>query len=553
MRTSPDTEDRMEKIEPAPGSRAAPPGESVTAVAYLRVSTASQAAEDRTSLADQRAAIERLAGQLGLRVGRWFEDPGASGATVEGRPGFSALLEACAAQPRPQRAPGTVLVLNASRFGRFDDPEEAAYWRVHLRKSGWHVRFAEGDAEGDAAPVVRAVQSMEASAYRRNLIANTRRGMKASATLGLWTREAPYGFRRQVVGSGCVLERGQPKAPNERVKLTPHEGEAQVVRWAFEAYAGGEHSLRSIADELHRRAPGRRWGVTVVNHLFRNEAYRGAVVGGRRRNGTPERYGCENSHPAIVPPRLWAAVLERLGRNARLGPGCRSTYLLSGLLRCPVCGEAYQGGGGGRSRNKRPARSHRRFYRDYGGILGTCPGRIGTVMRHLVDDAAVATIADTLSDPDVLRRMEQLANEGLADTRRRVKRAEAEARADLERLALKRARLIAAVEDDTLPAAAVRARLTEIDTAEAARRAALETLRFDGARARTARSEGRRLLEIAASFGTAAAKLEGSKLRRLLEPWLARATFDKRSRVLTLGIRPRPGLALYSLGVRGSR
>jgi hypothetical protein len=75
-------------------------------IGYVRVSTERQAQDDRTSLADQRASIEALAKRLGVSVERWYDDPGVSGATVEKRPGFSALLAHCASHPRPRSAPG---------------------------------------------------------------------------------------------------------------------------------------------------------------------------------------------------------------------------------------------------------------------------------------------------------------------------------------------------------------------------------------------------------------------------------------------------------------
>src|SRR5687767_5077982 len=106
----------------------------IDCVGYLRVSTEKQAAEDRTSLADQRKAIIERARALGRTVGEWFVDDGFSGATVEGRPAFSALFAACEQHPRMKLTAGFVLCLNDSRFGRFDDPKEATYWHVHLKK-----------------------------------------------------------------------------------------------------------------------------------------------------------------------------------------------------------------------------------------------------------------------------------------------------------------------------------------------------------------------------------------------------------------------------------
>jgi len=526
----------------------------ITCVGYVRVSTEQQATEDRTSLADQEAAIRRLADQLGADVGRWFRDAGASGATVEGRPAFRALLEWCETNRRPG-ARGYVLVLNDSRFGRFDEPEEATYWRHHLHRLGWTVRFCEGDdVQGDFRTVVRAIGSVQASEYRRALIANTRRGMRGAAELGFWTREAPYGFRRQVVGSGEVLEVGQRKAGNDRVRLTPHEPEAKVVRWAFEAYAAGGESLGSLARELRRREPGRKWSRRTVGAMLRNDAYRGAVVGGVRSNGEP--YGREGAHPALVGPELWHAAQRRLDVNAQRGAGVRSHYLLSGLLRCVHCGEAYTGGGGGRSRNRNPERSHRRFYRDSGGISGACPGRIGTIMRHLVDDAAVELVATTLAEPAVRRRIERAVDDALERAPRRIRQAIKERHAAIHVLDRRRARLLDAVADGAFLPGEVADRNEQLRAELAEHQAQLDALRFAERRAGVARSERARLLERATNFAAAAEGLTGPRLRALVEPWLGRVTFDKVSRKLTLGIRPVlavPSLALVTSPARGDQ
>src|SRR5690348_17681845 len=106
---------------------------------YCRVSTESQAREDKTSIADQRAAIERLAETLGRQLSdaAVFTDAGVSGADAEGRPAFMRLVAFCEANRRSARSPGYVLVLNDSRFGRFRDPEEAVVWR--FRRSEEHT------------------------------------------------------------------------------------------------------------------------------------------------------------------------------------------------------------------------------------------------------------------------------------------------------------------------------------------------------------------------------------------------------------------------------
>jgi DNA invertase Pin-like site-specific DNA recombinase len=61
-------------------------------VAYLRVSTAEQA-DGGLGVAAQRAVIESEMARRGLQVTSWREDLGASGSSMDGRPGLSAALD----------------------------------------------------------------------------------------------------------------------------------------------------------------------------------------------------------------------------------------------------------------------------------------------------------------------------------------------------------------------------------------------------------------------------------------------------------------------------
>src|SRR5262245_16803164 len=91
------------------------------AVQYLRMSTEHQ----RYSLANQAAAIADFARTRGIEIVRSYFDPGKSGLTLEGRAGLQALL---AAVLEPARDFDTVLILDVSRWGRFQDIDQSAHY-----------------------------------------------------------------------------------------------------------------------------------------------------------------------------------------------------------------------------------------------------------------------------------------------------------------------------------------------------------------------------------------------------------------------------------------
>jgi DNA invertase Pin-like site-specific DNA recombinase len=357
----------------------------VDTIGYIRVSTEQQAGEDRSSLPEQRRAIVERAVALGrvLQPAAVFEDPGASGATAEGRPGFMALLAYCQAHPRRATAPGVVLVLNDSRFGRFDDAEDATYWRVTLKKLGWIVRFAEGDEmeDGVARGVLRFIGAAQASEYRANLVRTARRAARATAQEGRWQNRAPFGYRRLATradGSQRVLQAGQRKAADEVVRLTPGpDAEQEIIRMIFTAYASGLRTLGGLSAYLAARYPDRNWSRSVVNAIIKNPAYAGDVVWCRRphdaaeRKDTPVRDASlwvvvPNAHPAIVSRDLVAAARVRLDTNKVDRRMTVGGYPLSGMIHCAACGEPFMGGGGRRGPDGDADRY--RFYRDRGAV-----------------------------------------------------------------------------------------------------------------------------------------------------------------------------------------
>jgi hypothetical protein len=154
-----------------------------------------------------------------------------------------------------------------------------------------------------------------------------------------------------------------------------NEGEAAIVRRIFEAFAQGR-SPRAIAQSLNKEGVpgpvGRSWGPSTIygnwrrgTGLLNNELYIGRLVwnrqqfikdpatGRRQARLNPEAKWIveEVPHLRIVDDHLWELVKERQ-RNSRVrvmteDKGIRSerarrpNYLLSGLLKCGICGGGF--------------------------------------------------------------------------------------------------------------------------------------------------------------------------------------------------------------------
>lgn len=146
--------------------------------------------------------------------------------------------------------------------------------------------------------------------------------------------------------------------------VVPHE--AAVVKRIFEAYRLGAGLLR-VADMLNGEGlpfrGGRKWQVQTVGYILSNRAYVGELVWGQRMRNP--RYGkrsgersrevraeplvrAEGVYPPII-SREEFNLIQRIRRERpcrKRGSGGRSmgsAYLLSGLLRCGLCGAAMVG------------------------------------------------------------------------------------------------------------------------------------------------------------------------------------------------------------------
>lgn len=545
-----------------PRSTIPTPAPGTGTLAYLRVSTEDQARDEKASLSQQRDAIAAKARELGLvlMADGVFEDAGASGLDAEGRPAFLALLAHCQSHARPARAPGTVLALNDSRFGRFRDPEEATYHRVALRRVGWLVRFVESDDVQDplGRSLMRAIGAGQASAYSHAVRANAKRGARGAAERGLWQNEAPIGYRRHATGrtaSGRTLEVGQRKSEDETVRLTPGPSEEQeLVGWIFAAYASGEHSLGSLARALVDRWPGRRWSRRAVQAILTNPAYTGDVVWLRRphdreeRKETPVRPASawvvsRDAHPPLVTRQLFELAKARLKANRTerrrvTGGG----YPLSGLLSCAQCGQAYIGGGGAINRRDAADPDRYRFYRCAGSnrVPCACPGRVGTLQKRWVEPVIVGEVAKAVADPRVQQLIADEIDRALATTGDSQQARRAALTSEHQQAEAQRDRIVSAIARGVLTDADAGPQLRRVKEQLAQLAAELERLRFTRRAVDRLQGERERLVTLAQDFASRARTMNGPALRELLRPWIQSAVVDKDRRTLTLHIRRVP-------------
>ena len=138
----------------------------------------------------------------------------------------------------------------------------------------------------------------------------------------------------------------------ERPTLEVDPATAPVVKEVFESSLRG-NGLKEICKELNDRGVtnrGKRWYKGGLHYLLTNEAYTGAAVWGRTSRGekAQDPVRVEGAWSALVSKELFDDVQQAMRDRApkvRRPASVGSRFLLSGLIKCGVCGRPYSGQG----------------------------------------------------------------------------------------------------------------------------------------------------------------------------------------------------------------
>jgi len=138
---------------------------TIPAAEYVRMSTEHQ----QYSTENQGTAIRRYAAERGMTIVRTFADAGKSGLRMEGRNGLKELISIVQAGEANFRA---IVVYDVSRWGRFQDADESAYYEYICRRANIQVHYCAEQFENDGSPVstiVKGVKRAMAGEYSREL------------------------------------------------------------------------------------------------------------------------------------------------------------------------------------------------------------------------------------------------------------------------------------------------------------------------------------------------------------------------------------------------
>lgn len=252
------------------------------AAQYVRMSTEHQ----KYSTENQAEAIAAYAARRGFEVVRTYEDSGKSGLRMDGRAGLQKLIADVRNSLTDFEA---ILVYDVSRWGRFQDSDESAYYEFTCREAGLAVHYCAEQFENDgslSATVIKSMKRAMAGEYSRELSAKVFAGQCRLITLG-YRQGGPagYGLRRQLVDEHgkpkAILSRGEQKSlQTDRVILTPGPPEeVEVVRRLYRLFVLQQRSETEIAAQLNAEGlvtdQSQPWTRATVHQVLTNEKYIG--------------------------------------------------------------------------------------------------------------------------------------------------------------------------------------------------------------------------------------------------------------------------------------
>jgi DNA invertase Pin-like site-specific DNA recombinase len=210
------------------------------------------------STENQAEIIAQYAGRRGFEIVKTYEDSGKSGLRLDGRLSLQQLIADVRGGATGFEA---ILVYDVSRWGRFQDADESAYYEFICREAGFAVHYCAEQFENDgslSATIIKSMKRAMAGEYSRELSAKVFTGQCRLIRLGFRQGGAAgYGLRRQLVDEHrtpkAVLSHGEQKSlQTDRVVLKPGPPEEiEVVRRLYRMFVVQRRTETEIAAALN--------------------------------------------------------------------------------------------------------------------------------------------------------------------------------------------------------------------------------------------------------------------------------------------------------------
>lgn len=304
------------------------------------------------STENQSDAIQRYADQHGLTIVRQYIDAGRSGLNIDRRTGLQQLIEDIESG---QADFGIVLVFDVSRWGRFQDADESAFYEYRCRRAGVRVEYCGEQFDNDGSigsDVQKVVKRRMAAEYSRELSVKVFAGQCRLIEMGFRLGGLPgFGLRRELRDQDGrpkgLLDRGEHKSiQTDRVVLVPGpREEVAIVRWMYRRFVDDRLDENEISAELNERGVstdlGRPWSQRTVRQVLTNEKYVGNNVWNQRSFKLKQRrvlndptmwVRADEVFRGVIEPRIFDAAQAIIQAKSRHLSNDEMLALLRNLL-----------------------------------------------------------------------------------------------------------------------------------------------------------------------------------------------------------------------------
>lgn len=319
---------------------------------------------DGYSLDAQKERLTKYAEGNDMVIAGEYSDEGKSGKNIAGRVDFQRMLNDIACK---KDGVEYVLVFKLSRFGR--NAADTLTSLQFMQDYGVNLISVEDgiDSSKEAGKLMVHVLSAVAEIERENILVQTMEGRKQKAREGKWNGGfAPYGYK--LVDGELIIE----------------EDEAEAIRIIFDKFVHTNLGYNGVVNYLNNNGIKKKarqngyltqFTTSTVKAILDNPVYYGKIAYGRRKTtkieGTRNEYHVvaqkefdvyDGRHKAIVDEQLWKDVqAKRRATASKLEKkhDLDHEHVLSGLVKCPVCGAGLYGN------VKRAKRKDGSYYKTY--------------------------------------------------------------------------------------------------------------------------------------------------------------------------------------------
>ena len=267
------------------------------------------------SIEAQLAELRAFAKRDGLNVVEEFVEK--KSAKMPGRPMFGEMM----ARIQKGEAQG-IVCWKIDRLARNPVDGGQIQWLLQNGNIA-HIQTHDRGYYSADNVLMMSVELGMATEYIRQLSANTSRGLKHKARMGIYPGVAPFGYQNDPSTKTVVV----------------HRKNAKLVKKIFELYATGTVNLENMSDILEKAGVLSRGNIRInisrISFIFQNPFYYGHF----RYTGEIH----EGKHEPLVTKDLWDranAVLRGRGRRPSTKADPRP---FCGLLRCETCNMSITG------------------------------------------------------------------------------------------------------------------------------------------------------------------------------------------------------------------